>query len=70
MINNDSKSHEKFRIRAGIIAMMGITRLAMYKLLGQSRPLARFENALTFPSRVIFLDNKFKPEMQSELLNL
>jgi hypothetical protein len=41
-INNTNRmENEKFKINAGIIAMMGITKLAIYKLLGQKGPLAR-----------------------------
>ena len=62
--------NEKFKISAGIIAMMGKAKLVMYRLLGQKTPLARLEKSFTLPSFATFLDTRFKPDMQSELSNL
>ena len=61
---------EKFRTRAGIMATMGIDKLAIYRLLGQKGPLARFGKAFTLPSFAIFLDTKFKPDMHREFSSL
>jgi len=61
---------EKLRINAGIIAMIGITKAAMYRLLEQNRPLARFGKSFVFPSFAIFLETTFKPEIQIELSSL
>ena len=52
MINT---THEKFSASAGIIPIIGITKLAIYKLLEQNGPFARLEKFFTFPSLLIFL---------------
>jgi hypothetical protein len=67
MVNTNK---EKFRISAGIIAMMGMIKLAMYRLLEQKRPLARLGKSFTFPSFAIFLDTTFNPDMHMELSSL
>ncbi|MFC1910687.1 hypothetical protein ACFLXC_05330 [Chloroflexota bacterium] len=61
---------EKLRISAGIIAMMGMTKLAMYRLLGQNTPFARFGKFFTSPPFAIFLDTTFIPDMHMELSSL
>jgi hypothetical protein len=61
---------EKFKTRAGIMAKIGIIKLAIYRLLGQNIPLARFGKSLTFPSFATFLDIRFKPDMHKELSSL
>jgi hypothetical protein len=67
IINTDK---EKFRINAGIIAMMGMTKLAIYRLLEQKRPLARLGKSFTFPSFATFLDIIFNPDMHMESSSL
>ncbi|MFC1989003.1 hypothetical protein ACFLVW_00290 [Chloroflexota bacterium] len=67
MIN---KMKEKLIINAGTIAIMGITKAAMYRLLEQNKPLARFGKSFVFPSFTIFLDKMFRPEIQIELSSL
>jgi len=67
-INNTGK--EKVKARAGIIAMMGIAKLAMYKLFGQNGPLARFGKAPTLPCFAVFRATRFKPDTHRELSNL
>jgi hypothetical protein len=65
-----STGQEKFRISAGMIAIMGNTKLATYRLLGQKRPLERVEKVATFPSFANFPDITFMPDMQSEFSSL
>jgi hypothetical protein len=61
---------EKFRIRAGIMAIMGTTLATVYKLLWQNRPSPRFGKSFISPSLVIFFEITFKPEMHREFFNL
>ena len=70
MSNIISTEKEKFSTSAGIMAIIGKTRLAIYRLLGQNGPLARFGKAFTFPSFASFLDTKFNPDMHRELSSL
>jgi hypothetical protein len=65
-----NRGKEKFRNNAGIKASMGNAKLVIYRLLGQNKPLARFEKAATSPSLAIFLDTMFKPEIHLELSSL
>ncbi len=65
-----STRNEKFKISAGIIAAIGMTRLAMYRLLGQNRPLPRFGKSFMLPSFASLLDTIFKPEIHRELSSL
>jgi len=67
-MNNTGK--EKFLTMAGIIAIMGTTRLATYRLLGHNGPLARFKKESVLPSLAIFLDTRFNPDMHRELSSL
>jgi hypothetical protein len=65
-----STKKEKLMTKAGIIAMMGMTKLAMYRLLEQKTPLARFGKLCTFPSFAILLETTFNPDMHMEFSNL
>jgi len=65
-----STEKEKFSASAGIMAIIGKTRLAIYRLLGQNRPLARFGKAFMFPSFAKLFDTKFNPDMHRELSSL
>ena len=60
MSNMTSSKKEKFRISAGITAMMGTIKAVMYKLFGQKRPLARFGKSFVSPSLAAHLLYFFK----------
>jgi hypothetical protein len=60
-----NRAQEKFINSAGITIRMGIARAARYKLLGQIAPRARSANLTMSPSLAIFLENTFKPDIQS-----
>lgn len=64
--NTTNREKEKFRIKAGIMATMGRILAAMYRLLWQNRPSPRSAKSLMSPCGAIFLESRFKPEMQSE----
>jgi hypothetical protein len=68
--NIDNTGKEKVNTRAGIVAMMGITKLAMYRLLAENGPLARFGKASTLPGFAILLATRFKADIHRELSNL
>ncbi len=65
-----SKGLEKFTIKAGIMAIIGIINAAMYMLLKHRNPSARLEKSSGLRSLQNFLDTTFNPDIQMELLNL
>lgn len=62
-----STMNEKSKISAGIMARIGMNRAAIYRLLWQNSPSPRFGKSFRSPSRAIFLDTKFSPEVHREL---
>jgi hypothetical protein len=65
-----SKAIEKFTIIAGMMPIIGIINAAIYILLKQNNPSARFEKLFKLPSLAILCEIKFRSDMQREFLIL